>query len=378
MESVICPFSRVAKSGFGVKRLAVVVLAVIWVSVAAFYLNMASKPALLASTTVADGPFYEALARWVDDGFPSGMRPTNVSQPLGYPVVISLCHKTGVGLVLANVVLLAVGLAACWSVLRRSFSLSHFFTCLILALFAMADVSLDLSASVASECAFFCASMATLWALQGGSIARLLLGCVFCFAAISIRTAGVALIPAVLWAIASRDGRTLSLCDRRVIVVLLLTAVAAVFVFLKSDYYSDIILKHYHADADWIKLGYQQLQKLSSLGEIATNQRAEEYATRYRDEFALLGALVLILVTVALYSRRAQLRPVDVYFVAYVAVLFTYPFFFHEAQRRFVFPVVPLLCAYLAVAVRSLANERALNRNNIDAAETLATVQGKQ
>jgi hypothetical protein len=313
-----------------------------------------SRPALLVSSTVSDGKVYLATAQWILDGRPAGFHSANAALPIGYPLLIATCQCLAIGLVQLNLACLAIGLAASWFVLRQSFGLPGTLTWAVLALFAATDLCRELSVTVASECAFFAASMTTVAMLERRTFGWTLAAIPVCLAAILIRTAGVALIPALLWACISHPG-VKPFADRRSLAIVSITVVSlSAFVLWKTEYVSQIAASRYNAGTDWGVIAFQQLQKFSALGEIATNQRAEEYRGAYRPEFAFFGGIVLSAVFAGFWSRFRQLRPADIYTACYGVTVIAYPFFFYGASRRFLFPIVPLLAALGFCAIARL------------------------
>jgi hypothetical protein len=186
----------------------------------------------------------------------------------------------------------------------------------------------------------------------------LLPSALFCFVAISVRTAGVALIPALLFACARLPVvRRFGL--RRTLAVVAVPAAVALWFgvarILRSDYFEGIVRGRYSSGAAWDVLAGQQLAKVSAFGELVTNLRAEDFRAVYRGEFILVGLICLALFVTGFvtgfWSRRRRLAALDIYLAAYAAIIFVYPYFSTGSSRRFWFPVLPFLfgLAYLAI-----------------------------
>jgi hypothetical protein len=327
-----------------------VALAVLTACAVSAYALQVNRPAQLVSSTVSDGPEYVAIAHWIENGRPAGFKTRNTALPSGYPLLIAGCERIGLGLVPLNYLCLAVALAASWFALRRSFSLSLMVTCSILLLVAGSDVFREASLTVASELPFFAATMVAVALMERGTLAALLLAVPVSVAAIFIRTAGVALLPALAWAVATHS-LVRPWITRRTLALAAIPALLAAFALSRTEYVSSIIANRYNAGTNWNSIATQQAIKLSTLGELMTSQRAEDFRMAYQAEFVFLGAILAALTVVGLWSRRRRFRPPDVYFAAYAAIMFVYPFFGYGPNRRFWLPILPLLAAlaYLGI-----------------------------
>jgi hypothetical protein len=91
--------------------------------------------------------------------------------------------------------------------------------------------------------------------------------------------------------------------------------------------------------------------RLQELGEIALNVPAAAVPQNGQSILLSAGVLVFALVCGGVRARRKQFGVVEVYFIAYVAIIFVWPF----ADPRFWLPVLPLLIAYSGLSLRRLA-----------------------
>jgi hypothetical protein len=177
---------------------------------------------------------------------------------------------------------------------------------------------------------------------------------VACAAAVSIRAAGIALTPALLWALlthpfAKRVGW------RRILAIIAFPAAIGVWFGVarisRSEYVADILTSRYSSGTAWDVIGLQQLTKVSAFGELFTNLRAENFRTVYRGEFVLGGLICLAIILGGFGTRVRRFGSLDVYLMSYAAIIFIYPYFSYGSSRRFWFPVLPFVfgLAYLAV-----------------------------
>jgi len=373
-------------------------LATLSATVIVAYSYAGSGPLRAITSTVSDTTGYIGLTAWILDGRPADMHevPWRCREfPAGYPAAIAALFKIGLatpgGLLALNFISLAIGLWASWILLRRAWKMSVDATWSVLLLMAASTVCGELAVSVASEMLFFAASLVALAAaeiygtrenerwekadpvepsrMQRGETPSfsveprsdsslrplpLALSLLASAAAVSIRAAGIALVPAILWAllthpILKRVGW------RRILAVVALPAALALWFgvarILRSEYVANILAARYSSGTAWDVIALQQLTKVSAFGELFTNLRAEDFRTAYRGEFVLGGLLCLAIILGGFWTRVCRLRSLDVYLMSYAAVIFIYPFFTYGSSRRFWFPVLPFVfgLAYLAI-----------------------------
>jgi hypothetical protein len=363
------------------------------------YLYAASGPLRAMTSTVSDTTGYIGLTAWILEGRPADMHevPWRCREfPAGYPAVIAVLFKLGMatpgGLLALNFMSLATGLFASWILLRRVWQLSLDATWSVLLLVAASTVCGELAVSIASEMLFFAASLAAIaLAAHLGTrregrgeeatrqeqslaarreppslavelradptlrpFATAFFALVACAVAISIRTVGIALIPALLWAWLTGPSAKRLIARRVLAVVALPLAIGLWFGvsrILRSEYVANILAARYSNGTAWDVIGMQQLAKASAFGELFTNFRAEDFRTAYRGEFVLGGLLCLPMILAGFGTRLRRLTSLDVYLMSYATIIFIYPFFSYGSSRRFWFPVLPFVfgLAYLAM-----------------------------
>ncbi len=362
------------------------------------YSYAASGPLRAITSTVSDTTGYIGLTAWILDGRPADMHevPWRCREfPAGYPATIAALFKFGLatpgGLLALNFISLAIGLWASWILLRRVWQMSVDATWSVLLLVAASTVCGELAVSIASEMLFFAASLAALLLaahygrresgrsekpdpVQRSQAERceapsfsiqpppdvplrplpIALSVVACAAAVSIRAAGIALIPALLWALLTHP-LLKRVGWRRILAIVAFPAAIGLWVGVarisRSEYVADILASRYSSGTAWDVIALQQLTKVSAFGEFFTNLRAEDFRTAYRGEFVLVGLICLAIILGGFGTRVRRLSSLDVYLVSYAAIIFIYPFFSYGSSRRFWFPVLPFVfgLAYLAI-----------------------------
>jgi hypothetical protein len=356
-------------------------LAVLTAALVALYIYAASGPLRTITSTVSDTTGYLGLTAWILDGRPADMHevPWRCREfPVGYPAAIAGLYRCGLatprGLLALNFISLAIGLCASWMLMRRVWELPVEATWGVLLLAAASTACSELAVSVASEMLFFATSLLALasctrpvsrTALSDSSLPRhaplatfrLLVSLLACVAAIAVRTAGIALIPALLWALLTHP-LVKRIGTRRVLALAALPAAVglwfAVARILRSEYVADILATRYSGGAAWDVIASQQLAKVSTFGELFTNLRAEDSRAAYRGEFVLGGLISLTMILAGAGTRIRRLTSLEIYLMAYAAILFVYPFFTYGSSRRFWFPVLPFAFGLAFMAVDKL------------------------
>ena len=348
-------------------------LAILIVPVVAVYGFAATGP--LRADVPTAGAFdmggYIQWTQWVLDGAPADFHeitPAVRHFPPGYPALLAALKICGVatsgGLMTLNLVCLAVGLWAAGRILRRSFVIPPVVVGGILLLTAASSVCFVLAVAFAAEMAFFAASMLTLLALERAmqSWPFLFVGLVGCAVSVAIRAAGLALIPALLWAIARQPALRRAMNWKMLAFSAIPITVLAWFGLtrlMRSGYVANAIGSRYSLQTTaWDVILAEQVSKVGVIGELFSNLHGENFRAIYRGEFALLGFVCVALIATAVWSRRTNLCASHLYVLAYSAMLAVYPYFYSAASRRFWFPILPLLFGLAYIGAHQLC-ERA-------------------
>jgi hypothetical protein len=333
-------------------------LAILIVPVVAVYGFAASGP--LRADVPTAGAFdmggYIQLTQWVLHGAPadlSELTPGVRHFPVGYPCLIAALRICGAatsgGLMTLNLISFATGLWATGRLMRRSFMIPTVVVAWILLLTAASSICCDLAVAFAAEMVFLATSMLTLLALERAtkSWPFIFVGLVGCGVSIAVRAAGLALIPALLWAVVRQPVFRRAITRRKLAFAAIPTAVLAwicLTLIMRSGYVAGAIGSRYSLQtAAWDVILAEQMSKIGTVGELFTNLHAEDFRAVYRGEFLLLGLVCATLIAAAVWSRRTNLSASEIYVLAYSAMLAVYPFFYSAASRRFWFPILPLL-----------------------------------
>ena len=186
----------------------------------------------------------------------------------------------------------------------------------------------------------------------------LFVGLIGCGVSIAIRAAGLALIPALLWALTRQSLLRRAMNWRTLAILAIPTTILAwigLTLLMRSGYVAGVIGSRYSLQtAAWDVILAEQMSKIGAVGELFTNLHAEDFRAVCRGEFALLGVVCAAFVVTAFWSRRTNLSASHMYVLAYSAMLAVYPFFYSAASRRFWFPILPLLFGLTYLGVHEL------------------------
>jgi hypothetical protein len=324
---------------------------------------------------VGDGVDYLLQASSAADGNGFRVHGEQSMRPPGYPALIFLLVKAGIGkswaIVALNCLLLGIG---CWSsyyVLRSAFAFEAASAEIICLLTLLSFVMVKHVTYPLSDICFFGVSMPCLLLLLRAeaetspgrywqlAVAAPLL--VFC---IELRTIGVALIPAFAWAAVGgvrwaksvpqwlRQHRIASL-------LLLLLAIAAMAwagrMFLHSRYLQ-FNAKTLHRRGVIGNVAADLNDHTMEWGELAVNVPVSKLPAGSKLPVWIAGFLALLLAAIGLWEKRRTLDASVWYVAGYASIVFAYPWF----DTRLWVPVLPLLMGYVLAGARRLAPSRVL------------------
>lgn len=320
-----------------------------------------------------DAACFLSMATAQTDGF--GFRAVGCGSqyPQGYPATVAALAALGLGqawaLVGLNLACIALGLAACHRVLTRSLGLTSLTSagCCLLSLLNWSLIKhapIPLSDLVFFGVSLFClATMTTAEDRGGWARWRLLAAAVLlCAASMAVRTAGIALVPALLWVTVSqharrwREARPSPRCMAATIAMGL--ALGAVLCFLgcylaQSEYVRSMVQV-------WRQAGIAKAALFSwhgcFSGSMVTNLQASRMPEWLRPCSRWIGDAGLFAVLAALWLRRRSVRAADIYVLSYIAILCLW----QQREPRLWLPVLPLAIAYFATLYARLWPRRGL------------------
>ena len=354
---------------FNVQHRALVWLAYGLVSLA--YLAQIATPLRL----ITDGVDYLLQASSAADGFGFLVHGQPSMRPPGYPALIVILEKVGLGkswaIVALNCLLLGVG---CWT---SYFLLVHSFgfdvltaqLCCLLTLLSFVMVR-NVTYPLSDVCYFGVSSLCLLLLIRAESSALLhrltlmvasLAVLIFC---IELRTIGVALLPAFVWALIGGQAGA----RRASRWVLRYKALSALFVLLAFIVIQGAGSSLLHSR--YFKFNSPIFQSRGLLGSVVSNLR--DHTTEWGElvlnaptsklpsVFAfpvrMIGLLAIGLFAYGLSRKAKRFDSVDCYVLGYACIVFAYPWY----DTRLWLPLVPLLAGYMLSALRHLFSARML------------------
>ena len=344
-------------------------LALLLVSLA--YLAQIASPLRL----VGDGVDYLLQASSAADGHGFRVHGEQSMRPPGYPALIFLLVKGGIGkswaIVALNCLLLGIGCWASYFVLRSSFAFEDGPAQVLCLLTLLSFVMVKHVTYPLSDVCFFGASMPCLQLLLRaeadtgpGRYWRLAVAAPLLVFCIEVRTIGIALIPAFAWAMVGgapwargvpewlRRHRIASL----VLLLLVLAGMAwAGRMFLHSRYLQ-FNAKTLHRRGMIGNIVSDLKDHTQEWGELAVNVPVSKLPGGLALPVRIAGFLALLLGATGTWEKRRRIDAAVWYLAGFAAIVFAYPWF----DTRLWLPVLPLLMGYVLIGARRLAPSRLL------------------
>ena len=311
------------------------------------HLGLAAALALVAVYAVqlpgplrvdTDSAFYLNLAAAFADGkglFPPG----EAAFPPGLPALLGTLDAVGLGsawaFTLMNFGFLALGLASVAVVLHEGLGLSRRATGLLCLLTPLSVYFIKYTLMPLSEIPFFgVASLSVALLVLGhrrASVPLLAAGIAAAAGACTIRTAGVALVPAIVLGFRSTASRTAAAVGS--------VALGVGAVLLNPRYLDEL-------RGGWVgstaRDVVRQARLLAELNGAALLNVPISRVHLVEPLLVAAGALALAAVLVALVRRRHLLNPADGWLLGSLALVYVWP----SGHPRFILPFLPLLAGY--------------------------------
>jgi Dolichyl-phosphate-mannose-protein mannosyltransferase len=312
--------------------------------VGAIYLPKIAHPVHIPG----DGDELRAMADSIRSG--KGFLPSRF--PQGYPILMAALDSCGLGgdqsLVVVSLAAMAIGLVISYRLSIETLGLSTVAAAVVCLLAEISRVFWACAASVpAPEMCFFAASSFALlcasraWRSDGWLLLSVIAGAV----AISLRSAGLPLLPAIAYQ-ASRNQRVRAIVLRPLSIAVLAVVCLAAGVRVSGMEYTGQLLdgiRVFGIAGTWFRISNW---RFIELGEIALNVSRMSVPWPLRYDLNFVGAVFLGFVGAGCWFLRKN--PAAIYVAAYCAMLFAWPWDF----LRFWLPVIPLLFGFAFVGAR--------------------------
>jgi len=310
------------------------------ITLAALYLVQLASPLRLDT----DSASYLQIASSIADGH--GTHPPGAPAfPPGYPLLVAGLDRVGLGvpwgIVALNLAFLALATASLWVVLRRGLDLGETATGVVCALTLLSSAMAKSTVMPLSEIVFYglvAAALAMLTvAAANGHMPLLVGGIALATVACSVRTAGIALAPAVVLAFRTRRSR---------MVAAVTVGVGAVIALVATPRYLDELSNGWGAGLTGTAAA-EGRSLLTILGAATANIPESKIGSVPPVLVAIGGAAFLAIIG-AVAARRHRLGPVDGWVLGSLVVLYVWP----SDSVRFLLPLFPFLLGYGMIAAR--------------------------
>jgi hypothetical protein len=291
--------------------------------------------------------------------------------PPGYPALIAILLKAGIGhpwaIVALNAILCGIGLVCFYAIAAHGFVQSRMLVLNLCSWFLLSWVLIKHFCLPLTDIAFFAVSMLCLYAMnqawKAAHSARfayfVCAAWALSIAAILVRRIGVALIPALIYTVVFHRPRFKMAQLRqapRLKLILAFAICAAALLVLGSAAASTSTLSDYTVDRAPVLYRMSRIfnYRLTELGELLLNVPSSRVPASIAAVFPIAGGVLLILLAGGMIIRRAVFGPIEVFLCGYAGILFVWPYY----DARFWLPVVPLVFTFGAVTVERFIRVR--------------------
>ncbi|HKQ05055.1 MAG TPA: hypothetical protein VJ464_07995 [Blastocatellia bacterium] len=326
-------------------------LTVLLAAMASAYLLQIATPLRVDHDSIE----YLTVAASIADGRGFMLNGAPAFVPYGYPLLVAGLEQLGVAaswcFVLLNCLFLGLGLTCAFRVLKHAYRLqSRMVTvCMIASLSSF--VLVKHVTRPATDCIFFGLFFLSLYLLvrvEEGAwfTSNLLLALLTIFVAINFRRVGIALVPALLYALRSKALKQPALANLvsrfryaliGLSIIVLIIVAAALFRTRQFQGALDAFDENGGAKSLLLILQY----RITELGELVLNLPATRLSRLSPFLFILFGPLLVMMIAKSLHRHRHCPTVTDIALLAYIGTLFLWPFY----DPRFWMPCIPILAA---------------------------------
>jgi hypothetical protein len=344
-------------------------LVVLLIAVSLVYAVQIATPMRLNTDAIV----YLSLATSAVDGTGFNYHGAPERYPLGYPVLIYLIVKMGLGYSCAftalNCLLLGLGVFASYQVLQLLLHRSKNEALLICCLSLLSFVVVKHVTELASDVVYFGISLCCLWTLAwaGNSagtsqrIYRTALGGGLVLLAIFIRTIGIALVPAFLLVAVGGVSQVRTWIPRLLAKRLAVVSFALAFIilavisfwFVAHTRYFQIATQTYRDRGIFQSIEKAAQFQINEFGELFLNLPKAKLPNSLRSGVAIAGLLSIILLALGFTGKIDKTWVVEIYLFFYLFILCGAPW----QDTRYLLPITPLLLGYACIFVKKRSHQ---------------------
>ena len=285
--------------------------------------------------------------------------------PPGYPAALTVLVRAGFAhswaIISLNLVLLAVGLLAAYSLLIREFFADKTVILILCSFFLLSFVVIKHFTIPLADVPFFCCSMCCLALMSRAAkmdwdrrfVILAVAAWILALAAITVRRIGVALVPPLVFMVVCSPNlnRFLRALSRRtkvtIAVISVFAGIGTMGIVAKTSTLSDFIAVA-NKSSIFAVIFKIWSYRLTELGELFVNLPVSKMPAMIHIIFPCIGFVLFLLMLGGLAAKRRNAGPTEVFLICYMGILFAWPYY----DARFWLPVIPLLIAYSALSVR--------------------------
>lgn len=326
--------------------------------IAAMYCLQVFSPMRL----VEDGVVYMSLATSAVDGHGFVYHGSPERYPLGYPALVYLLVKLGLGYSWAfnalNCIFLALGVVASYHALRAWLDMPRDRALLLCCMTMLSFIVVKHVTQLVSDTVFFGASMSCVWALVWAERSeqtrtrcyRVAVAFGLGVFATSVRLIGIALPPIIFVAVGGVPALKMwwqTLRQRRGTIVVaamsaLTLAIIAGTVITRTQYFH-MAMSNYRARGLWVGMTKAIEFLVEEWGEFAANVPQAKLPAPLRPLIFMAGTLAMAMAAAGMWRRRHTMGVLEVYLLGYLIILLAAPW----QDTRYLLPILPLLLGYL-------------------------------
>lgn len=321
---------------------------------------------------INDGVDYLLQASSALDG--NGFRVHGVQsmRPAGYPALIFVLVKLGVGkswgIVALNCLLLGLGCWASYFVMSDSFGFSPEVSQIISLLTLLSFVMVRNVTYPLSDVCFFGISLACLLVLVRAEadpwprrMWRLILVVPLILLCIKVRTIGIALIPALIWAAiggvaGARDIYPVLRRHRFVILAILVVVLVVGTRLLLDSAYMQFNMPTFHRRGLVGTITSNTAYHTTEWGEMTLNAPVSKLPAVLLLPLRIVGALAIFVFVIGIWQQRRSPNAVLLYVIGFACIVFAYPW----SDSRLWLPVLPFLAGYVLMGLERMVSNSIL------------------
>ena len=312
-----------------------------------------------------DAVSYLSMASSAYDGF--GFNDPLL--PVGYPSIIFIMERlslaTSFWFVSFNLISIGLGLICFHLLFVRIFRFNRIESTILCATTLLSWVIVKHVTLPLSDIPYF--GVSALCILMLVTVAKvesrkylawsLTLAILLCGAAISIRTIGMALLPALVWAIffipatqesVNRLLRQFPRLSLWAASIALLAVLGGYYLVQQTGYFQTLQL-NLSEKGLWNIIGTNIAFRLKELGQITSNLPLSKLP-KFEMIFWVMGTITVLLFARGFWHQFRKISPIEIYVGFYLLILFSWPFY----DPRFWIPILPLLFGYMYLGIKNL------------------------